>query len=86
MAGGTTVQARVDKQTKERAKGILDALDITLSEAISMFLRQVIFHRGIPFDLKIPNEVTLETLEKLESGQDLREFKDADDLFEELNR
>jgi len=86
MAGGTTVQARVDKQTKERAKGILDALDITLSEAISMFLRQIIFHRGIPFDLKIPNEVTLETLEKLESGQDLREFKDADDLFEELNR
>jgi len=85
MANGTTIQARVDKETKNKAKGILDALNITMSEAISLFLRQIIFHRSIPFELKIPNDVTLATIDKLEAGEDIKTFRDVDALFEELD-
>ncbi len=85
MASGTTIQARVDAATKRRAKGILDALNITMSEAISMYLRQIIYHRGIPFEIRIPNDVTAQTLKKLEAGEDIAEFDSVDKLFEELD-
>ena len=85
MANSTTIQARVDVDTKKKAKGILDALDISMSEAITMFLRQIIFHRGIPFDLKIPNELTAKTLRDSEAGKGLHKVDSVDELFQELN-
>lgn len=85
MANSTTIQARVDVDTKKKAKGILDALDISMSEAITMFLRQIIFHRGIPFDLKIPNDVTLETHEKAKAGKELHKVSSMEQLVAELN-
>lgn len=85
MANGTTIQARVDVNTKKKAKRILDALDISMSEAITMFLRQIIFHRGIPFDLKIPNELTAKTLRDSEAGKGLHKVDSVDELFQKLN-
>lgn len=85
MANSTTIQARVDVDTKKQAKRILDALDISMSEAITMFLRQIIFHRGIPFELKIPNELTAKTLRDSEAGKGLHKVDSVDELFQELN-
>lgn len=64
MAKTTTIQARIDPKVKKRAKSILDKLNITMSEAISMFLTQITLNKGIPFDIKIPNELTAQTLHK----------------------
>jgi DNA-damage-inducible protein J len=86
MVATTTVQARVDEKTKKQAKAILSSLHITLSEAVSMYLKQIIFHRGIPFELKIPNDVTEKTLKKIEAGEDLHEASSADELFRELGK
>ncbi len=85
MAKTATIQARVDKQTKSRAQAILGALDIPMSEAISMYLRQIIFHRGIPFDVKIPNELTAKVLEKAEAGEDIHKVSSVEELFKELD-
>ena len=35
-------------------KQILDCLGIPMSNAVSMFLRQVVLQKGIPFDVKLP--------------------------------
>ena len=48
------VFTRVDPETKEQAEAILDQLGIPMSNAITMFLRQIVMHRGIPFDMKLP--------------------------------
>ena len=85
MSTSATVQVRVDEQTKAQAKKVLDALHLSMSEAICMFLRQVVLHRGIPFDVKIPNALTRETLEKAEQGIDLRTASSVDELFQELD-
>lgn len=45
---------RVDPETKEQAEAILDQLGIPMSNAIGMFLRQVVMQRGIPFEMKLP--------------------------------
>lgn len=46
---------RVDPETKEQAEAILKQLGIPMSNAIGMFLKQVVMHRGIPFEMKLPD-------------------------------
>ncbi|HCT90947.1 MAG TPA: type II toxin-antitoxin system antitoxin, RelB/DinJ family [Lachnospiraceae bacterium] len=48
------VYTRVDPETKEQAETILNQLGIPMSNAIGMFLKQVVLQRGIPFDMKLP--------------------------------
>ncbi|MBM4027637.1 MAG: type II toxin-antitoxin system RelB/DinJ family antitoxin [Planctomycetes bacterium] len=84
MSSSATVQVRIDERTKTQAKKVLDALHLSMSEAICLFLRQVVLHRGIPFEVKIPNALTRETLEKSERGEDVKEFGTVEELFEDL--
>lgn len=81
MARTATIQARIDPEVKEKAQNILNALNITMSEAISLYLTQIGLRRGIPFDIKIPNELTLETIKKSEKGEELHGVDSVDNLF-----
>ncbi len=84
MPRTSTIQARIDPEIKAKAKKIFNTLNITMSEAISLYLTQVALHRGIPFDIKIPNELTEKTLRKSDEGIELNEVANADELFKEL--
>jgi DNA-damage-inducible protein J len=84
MSSSATVQVRVDEQTKTQAKKVLSALHLSMSEAICLFLRQVVLHRGIPFEVKIPNALTAKILRESEEGIDLHRVSSVDELFEEL--
>ena len=54
MARTANIYTRVDPVVKEQAEKILDQLGIPMSNAIGMFLRQVVMQNGIPFDMKLP--------------------------------
>ena len=86
MAKTATIQTRVDPEIKRNAQKILNTLNISMSEAISMFLSQITLHRGIPFDIKIPNPVTARTLMDSEDGKGIHTVADVDELFQELDR
>jgi len=79
------IQARIDPEVKNNAQNILKKLNITMSEAISMFLTQITLTKGIPFELRMPNDLTAETLLKSENGEDLHKASNADELFQELD-
>jgi DNA-damage-inducible protein J len=85
MAKTATIQARVDPDVKNKAQNILSKLNITMSEAISIFLTQVSLNRGIPFDVKIPNDLTSDTFIKTEKGEDIHKVSSVDELFQELD-
>ena len=85
MNKSATIQARIDPSVKIKAQRILNKLNISMSEAISIFLTQVSLTKGIPFEIKIPNELTEETLRKAENGEELHEVSDVNQLFKELN-
>lgn len=85
MAKTATIQARVDPEIKKNAQKILSALNISMSEAISIYLKQVTLYKGIPFEIKIPNELTAKTLKKSEERKELHKVPDVDKLFQELN-
>ena len=54
MARTSNVFARVEPEIKEQAEQVLEKLGIPMSNAVSMFLRQVVIQRGIPFEMKLP--------------------------------
>ena len=49
-----SVFTHVDPATKEQAEIILNQLGIPMSNAIGMFLKQIVLQRGIPFEMKLP--------------------------------
>ena len=53
----SNVFARVEPEIKEQAERVLNQLGIPMSNAIGMFLRQIIMQRGIPFDMKLPARI-----------------------------
>ncbi len=79
------IQTRIDPKVKSEAQKILNKLNLSMSEAISLFLTQVSLKKGIPFELKIPNKITEETLLKSEKGEELHEVSDPEKLIEELD-
>ena len=85
MAKSATIQTRVDPVIKHNAQIILKKLNISMSEAISMYLSQITLHNGIPFDLKIPNQVTAKTLKSTDRGEDVHKVDSVDALFQELD-
>ncbi len=47
--------ARIEPDVKEQAESILSELGIPASNAINIFYKQIILHRGLPFDVKLPS-------------------------------
>ena len=53
------VFARVEPELKEQAESVLDQLGIPMSNAVGMFLRQIVLQKGIPFEMKLPRTAPL---------------------------
>ena len=54
MARTANVFVRVEPELKNQAESILDQLGIPMSNAVGMFLRQIVLQNGIPFEMKLP--------------------------------
>jgi len=63
----------LDTNLKEQAKEIYKHYGLSLSEAVNMFLAQSVFNRGLPFEVKIPNDMTLEAMRDVETGENYEE-------------
>ena len=55
MAKTANLYARIEPDVKEEAEQILSSLGISVSNAINMFYKQIILQKGIPFELKLPD-------------------------------
>ena len=86
MPKSSVIQTRIDPELKNKAQIIFNKLNISMSEAISIFLTQVTLKRGIPFDITLPNELTANTLKKSEDGNNLHKVSSVKNLFKELDR
>lgn len=58
MAKTAMVQARIEPELKSEVEKIFHTLGMNTTYAISIFFRQVKLAKGIPFDVRIPNEET----------------------------
>lgn len=56
MAKTANLYARIEPELKEQAESILTALGIPASNAISIFYKQIVLQRGLPFEVRLPKE------------------------------
>jgi len=68
MAFNATVRARVDEELKREVEDIFSHIGLTTSQAITLFLKRVKQERGIPFELKVPNQETKKAIEEARAG------------------
>jgi DNA-damage-inducible protein J len=65
----TRTNVYLDTEMKEKAKEIFKQYGMGLSDAFNIFLSQSVLERGIPFQIKIPNEDTLKAMEEVENQE-----------------
>jgi DNA-damage-inducible protein J len=80
----TYVRARIDTNTKERAAEALEAMGLTISDAIRLLMLRVADERRLPFDVKVPSATTRKAVAELESGKG-KTFASVDDLMADLH-
>ena len=85
MGTSKTASARalIDPQVKKEAEAILKDLGLSVLKSFELYYRQIIAHRGLPFELQIPNKKTMEAIENSRQGKG-KSFSSTKDLFEDL--
>jgi DNA-damage-inducible protein J len=81
----TDVRTRVEPELKESATDVLAQSGLSLSDAIRLFLRQVVAQRGLPFEVKAPNLDTIAAMKETRAMGKAR-FKSAQELFDDLDK
>ena len=80
----TYVRARIDTVTKERAADALEAMGLSISDAIRLLMLRVVAERRLPFEVKAPNAKTRKAIAQLEAGKGKR-FTSTRALMADLN-
>ena len=81
----TNINIRTDTEVKLAADRIFEALGLTMSTAVNIFLRQAIRQGGLPFEVKldVPNEATAAAIEEgraLMQDKNAKGYTNMDDL------
>ncbi len=84
MGKTASVSVRMEPSLKRDAENILRDLGLPASQAVTLFYRQLVLQKGLPFEVKLPAEVTRKALEDAVDGRDLASFSNIDELFEDL--
>lgn len=88
MAQTSMIHVRVDDETKQRASVAVEAMGLSLSDAVRLFLHRVVADQALPFDLKVPNKATREAMREADQITVTRKarFATADDLMADLEK
>jgi DNA-damage-inducible protein J len=65
------VNARMELELKSEVEAIFKQLGMNTTQAITMFFEQIRLHRAIPFQIKLPNEETIEAMEDTLAGRNM---------------
>ena len=84
MPKTSTVHARIEPDLKNETEELFHKLGLSVTQAITLFYKQVQMRKGLPFDVIIPNEATRRTFEDTDADRNLIVCEDADDLFNKL--
>lgn len=84
----TMVHVRIDETIKQQASETLQAMGLSLSDAVRVFLTRVVADKQIPFDLRAPNSDTLAAMKEADeiAGSRMARFSTVDDLINDIEK
>ena len=80
MTKTANLYARIEPNLKTEAEGILGDLGITVSNAINIFYRQIVIHRGLPFEVKLARSPLINCATLTDSELDAEIQRGLDDV------
>ena len=80
----TYVRARIDAGTKARAAAALEAMGLSVSDAIRLLMLRVADERRLPFEVKAPSASSRQALAEVAAGK-VAHFATIDDLMADLH-
>jgi DNA-damage-inducible protein J len=70
----TQTSIRIEKEYFQEAKDILKSLGLSYSEAVNIFTAMIVKYKGLPFEVKIPNETTQKAIKEARAGKNVEEI------------
>jgi DNA-damage-inducible protein J len=69
MPANSLVQTRINSVIKEEASIVLQAIGLTVSDAVRLMLTRVAREKALPFEPLIPNEATIAAMKEAREGK-----------------
>jgi DNA-damage-inducible protein J len=79
------IHARIEPFLKQNAEKIFRRLGMTTSEAISIFMGQVVLNKGLPFPVSLPNATTRKAIDEARAGKG-NKHRNAKALFDDMDK
>ena len=84
MAKTETVRARIEPELKREAERVFAELGLSASEAFTLFCREAVMRRGLPFAVEVPNGETLAAVRRVRAREGLVEYGSFEDFREDM--
>ena len=75
------INARIEPKLKKSAEAVLDKIGLSTTDALTIFFKQVVAHKGMPFEVKVPNRETIKAMRDAEAGRTESFTGTAEQLF-----
>lgn len=91
MSKTDTLNIRIEPTLKKEAEETLSDLGMNITDAVTIFLRQIVLNDGIPFEIKKPkyNKETIDAINEvkdiLKNPEKYKTFNSVEELMEDLN-
>jgi len=87
MSQSATLRARIDEETKAKGDAVLEAIGLSVSDAIRLLYHRLIAEQAFPLELKVPNAETRAAMAEGHAILRARKarFESADELIASLD-
>jgi DNA-damage-inducible protein J len=84
MIANALVTTRISHEVKTEASKVLEAVGLTVSDAVRIFLTAIARDHTLSFNEIIPNKITLEAIQEAREGN-LESAETIEDFLEKMN-
>ncbi len=65
---------RIEEQALAEASAILNSLGMNFTDAVNIFTHMIVQTKGLPFEVKIPNNETAQVIKEARKGVNVDDF------------
>lgn len=69
MPANALVQTRINREVKQEATVVLEAIGLTVSDAVRLLLTRIAKDKALPFEPLIPNNKTIAAMKAVRAGK-----------------
>ena len=84
MSSNALVTTRINESIKKEASVVLEAIGLTISDAVRLLLTKVAEEHALPFDVLTPNKKTIKAIKEAREKK-LKTFNTIQELMVDLN-